>query len=316
MILCVTPNPAIDRTLLVPNFRAGAVLRPSHVLVAAGGKGLNVARSIHSLGSSARCMGLLGGHSGRLFAELAMHDGLHGAWTWIANETRTCTIIVDSNRHEATGIYEAGAPVGADDWARFHADTLRAADGTDVACLCGSLPTGIVAEKIGHLIGALRMTQQPVWVDTSGVALEAALNAKPTGIKINGEEAGAVLDRQVTDVPSALDAADMIRQRGIGTVVLTLGKLGAVLTHATGRWWAYPPTVQSVSAVGSGDAFLAGFITALMTSAPLGEALRHGVAAGTANAGSLGGGSLMQHDFMTLLAATSVMAVPGDMPPL
>ena len=81
MILCVTSNPAIDRTLLVDALRVGEVHRAQKTLIAAGGKGLNVARTIHALGGSPFCMGLLGGHTGNLLAELAEREGLSAYWT-------------------------------------------------------------------------------------------------------------------------------------------------------------------------------------------------------------------------------------------
>ena len=111
MILCVTPNPAVDRTLTVPGIRLGEVSRAARALVAAGGKGLNVARVARAFGAEARCAGFLGGHSGQLVAELAEREGLCGGWTWIDGETRTCLIIVDPQGGEATVINEVGPAI-------------------------------------------------------------------------------------------------------------------------------------------------------------------------------------------------------------
>src|SRR5678815_4464903 len=94
MILCITPNPAIDRTLLVPNLTLGNVQRAQQTIVAAGGKGLNVARAIRTLGGEAVAMGFAGGHAGRLLGDLAQAEGLDSSWTWTNSETRTCTILI------------------------------------------------------------------------------------------------------------------------------------------------------------------------------------------------------------------------------
>src|SRR5512138_1568438 len=94
MILCLTPNPAIDRTLLLPGLTAGNVHRAETVIVVAGGKGLNVARVIRTLGGEPLCMGFTGGHAGRLLADLAQNEGLNSCWTWTDSETRTCAIFI------------------------------------------------------------------------------------------------------------------------------------------------------------------------------------------------------------------------------
>src|SRR6185295_17597755 len=97
MIICITPNLAIDRTILVPRVVLGSVNRAERSIVAAGGKGLNVARAIHTLGGESLCMGFAGGQAGRLLADLAQNEGLNSSWTWTNFETRTCTILVSLN---------------------------------------------------------------------------------------------------------------------------------------------------------------------------------------------------------------------------
>jgi 1-phosphofructokinase len=303
VILCITPNPALDRTLLLPELRRGEVLRPSEVIVAAGGKGLNVARSLHALGSQARCAGPLGGHNGRLFAELAAREGIDGLWTWAEGETRICTILVES-AGESTGIYERGQALAPASWARFCDDMLRAADEASAICLCGSLPPGVQPASYADAIAALRAIGLPLWVDTSGPALEAAVAARPSAIKVNAEEAAALLGTPIADVTSALAAAGAIRARGIATVALTLGRAGAVLLDADGAWLATPPPIQAVSAVGSGDALLAGLLHARATGASAAEALRYAVATGAANAAAPGAGRFTSRDVAELLATT------------
>src|SRR5689334_9541185 len=104
MILCVTPNPALDHTMTVPGLRLGEVARATQSFMAAGGKGLNVARVVTALGDAALCAGFLGGHSGRLLADLAEREGLPAAWTWFVGETRTSTILYDPQGSDATVI--------------------------------------------------------------------------------------------------------------------------------------------------------------------------------------------------------------------
>jgi 1-phosphofructokinase family hexose kinase len=310
MIVCVTPNPALDRTLLVPNFVAGKVSRAQTSLAAAGGKGINVARAIHNLGGEAFCNAFLGGVMGRYIAELAEQEGISGKWTWVDGETRTCIIVADAETGEATVINDLGPAVTADDWTHLHHDVMQALY-NEVSCVCfsGSLPPGSPVDAYLSLIQYAVKSGKQVWVDTSGVPLEKARHIPYIGIKVNGDEAGAIFGKSVIDVESARSAALELQQAGPNTVVLTLGALGAVMVHADGRWYAKPPTLKVVDPIGSGDSFLAGLVTSLNQGDLPGEALRRAVAAGAANALSVGGGQFPISDFDRVLTETTLITL-------
>jgi 1-phosphofructokinase family hexose kinase len=314
MIFCVTPNPALDHTLTIPRLRPGEVMRAEYARLAAGGKGLNVARAICALGGEPACLGFLGGHTGRLLADLAQRDGLRGEWTWINGETRTCVIVVSAEGGDATVINEQGPPVTGADWARFNADMLQAVTSTaspsgrfsfqqSIICFSGSLPPGSPPESWEHLLRSLQSAGHSVWVDTSGEALRAALHVAGLNVKVNGAEAGAALGREVHDPASAIEAANELRLRGASNVALTLGKHGAVLVNEIGVNYAPAPPVKVVNTVGSGDSFLAGLATALSQGKSPAEALYWGVAAGTANAASSGGAHFTRDEFQAALAS-------------
>jgi 1-phosphofructokinase family hexose kinase len=309
MILCITPNPAVDRNLIMPGLRVSDVNRAMQTIVAAGGKGLNVARVIRTLGGAPLCMGFLGGHAGRLVAELAEREGLPCAWTWIEGETRTCLILVDSSGGDATVINEPGPTVTGEDWARLQPAVRREAARADYVALSGSLPPGSPLDAYAELLHALRSAQRSVWVDTSGPSLRVALEVGGLNIKVNTIEAGALLGRQVEGAASALEAAaELRRQSQSHAVVLTLGARGAVMVTGAGRWHAQPPLLQPVSTVGSGDAFLGGLLVALVDGRAEPQALCHGVACGAANALSASGGALTRDDFETVLRSVTVEA--------
>lgn len=310
MILCITPNAAVDRTLTIPGFQKGSVSRTTDTLIAAGGKGMNVARAVVTLGGAALCAGFLGGHSGRLLAELAEREGFQAVWTWIDQETRACIIIIDpEDEAEATLINEKGATITSADWARFQADILGEMERVDAVCLCGSLPSGTPPDGLTGLIRAVQAAGRPIWIDTSGAALQAAVSAAPAGVKVNASEAGELTGQVVTDRATALQVALALCQMGPQTVVLTLGKRGAIMVHETGIWWAQPPDIQAVSGIGSGDAFLAGLVTGLAAGQPPVEALQRAVAAGAANALQPGGGRFDLNDFENILATISLIAM-------
>jgi 1-phosphofructokinase family hexose kinase len=296
MILCITPNPAIDRTFVVSSLILGNVHRAERVIVAAGGKGLNVARTIHSLGGEPFCMGFAGGHSGRLLADLAQNEGLHSSWTWINSETRTCVILVSKNG-DATVINEPGMPVLHPDWKRLQRDVRKNIASVSSVCVSGSLPPGSSADDVYGLLRILVNSGKQVWVDTSGTGLNAVLTYPGICIKVNGDEISRALGFEVKDVASAKRALMMLDERGISTCVITLGNAGALLTTTEGRWYAKGPRVRVVSAVGSGDSFLGGLVSALDGGKGWLEALCDAVAAGTANALSAGGGQFAFQEF-------------------
>lgn len=308
-ILCVTPNPALDRTLEVPNLRAGEILRATSVRVAAGGKGLNVARALAALGVGSRSMGPLGGASGERLAGLAAEEGLDASWTWCDIETRTCLILVDPVARQATVVNEPGPTVSPADWRRFADDVLaasEAAPGASPVCVSGSLPPGVPAAALAELCGSLLVAragrERSVWVDSSGAALDAVLTTPGASLKINREEAEQTLGARLGDLGACAAAARTLLARGAPAVVLTLGADGALAATNAGCWHAASPPVESTSAVASGDSFLAGLVAALVSGRELPEALRWGVAAGAANAIANGGARFTRADFDSVLS--------------
>jgi 1-phosphofructokinase family hexose kinase len=307
MLLCITPNPALDRTLVIAGVRLGAIHRTDHVMLAAGGKGLNVARAAHTLGQPLHACAPLGGLTGQHVAHLAEHEGLTGAWNWrAAGETRTCTLVVDPEQDDATVFNEAGEPVTAEDWQRFHQTACAAAASAHLVTISGSLPTGVDPAVLAALIGDLQTHGTRVIVDTSGAPLSAALQAQPYGIKVNAHELGTALHQPVTTIDQAIQALHRVRAQQIALAVVSLGADGAIAASAAGICHARPPRQQIISSVGSGDSLLAGLATGLLRDAPLDQALALGVACGTADALTIGGGLIDPQEVARLRAATTV----------
>jgi 1-phosphofructokinase family hexose kinase len=307
MIVCVTPNAALDRTLHIPGFSTEGIFRPKQVIVNAGGKGINVARAIQILGGEAQCCGFLGGQTGGQIAALVEADGIKTRWTYIAEgESRICMIIVDPEQATSAVINESGPTVGETDWARLQQDILESSESLNTVCFCGSLPLSPPLDKFRALLVDLVEKGCRVWVDTSGDALAAAATLPGVSLKINVEEASVLLQQPIETLDDAWAAADILCQQVAAPVILTRGSEGAILSSASRRWSAEPPPIKLASTVGSGDSFLAGLLVALEHGAPAPEALRNGVAAGAANAQSLGGARFSRESFNQLLALTKV----------
>jgi 1-phosphofructokinase family hexose kinase len=300
-IVCVTPNVSVDRTFVVPRLVPNVVLRTDRTLAVAGGKGFNVARSLQVLGYQPLTVGMIGGYTGSHVAALARKERLDARWTGIRGETRTCVVIVSRETGTATVINEAGPAVSADEWSAFERAVLQERRRVRAVCLCGSLPAGVPAEQYGSLVARLRTKAVPVFVDSHGDALASAVVAHPTAVKINAEEAAGLLGRKIVTLDDAAGAAVEVGSTGIQQVVITLGSTGAVLALSGGVFCARPPDVDTVSAVGSGDAFLAAYVAAQVEGTDPVGALRCGVAAGAANAQSSWGGTFGRADYIVAL---------------
>jgi tagatose 6-phosphate kinase len=310
MIVTVTPNTALDRIEIVPSLAPGKVLRSTSLTLSAGGKGVNVARTIKILGGEAICTGFLGGYTGRQHAELVKQENLPAAWTWIDSETRAAIVIVDEATGETTVINEEGPAVTPFDWDRMQAEVLKQAEKAEAVCVSGSLPLGLDAEAYTELVKALNRVRRRVWVDSSGAALQAAVKSHPTVVKVNGLEAAGLLGwREFQDVSSAAKAARTIQQSGLSQVVLTLGKLGAVLASDAGIWYACPPKIHAICPIGSGDAFLGGLVYAWLNHSADPDMLCQAAAAGSANTLSVGGGKFTHQEFESVLAQTTVKKI-------
>jgi len=271
-------------------------------VLSAGGKGVNVARAVHCLGENGCCVGILGGHTGRLHAELVAQEGFTGFWTWIDQETRAAVIVNDPVCGEMTVINENGPQLTRQEWECYTFQVLELAAEANAVCFCGSLPLGVPPDKAYDLLTAVQKKGCRIWIDTSGKTLQAAIQAQPAVVKINLEELSEFLG-----VPTVREADQIARLAkkvlggGIEQVVVTLGKDGAILVTNYAAWVARPPELSIVSPIGSGDSFLAGLVTATLSGLPAPETLCRAVAAGTANALTIGAGKLTGLDYEKIL---------------
>lgn len=310
MLLTVTSNATIDRTLFIPQLTPGAVHRTTAVHLAAGGKGLNVARAARILGSEVVVTGILAGRAGQIVADLAVAEGLRSEWHWLSHsETRTCTLI-NHDAGDTTVINEQGPTLSAGDWADFAAHVQKVAGQAEAVALSGSVPLGVAPEALRDLAHSLVAPQRAIYVDTSAAAL-AALLEQPQGINIKvnqGELAsGLGLDPPQASPAELVRRAQALMSRGAALVVITLGGEGALMVAPEGQvWQAVAPSLRVVSTVGSGDAMLAGLAVARLRDYAPAEALAFGVACGSANVLSSLPGRFEQGQVETLLEQVEI----------
>lgn len=284
MILTVSLNAALDKTYLLPGFAAGHVGAPTRTLAMAGGKGINVARLLAALGEPALVVGLVAGHTGAHIAHCLDEEGLpHALLRLNTGESRTCVAVVDPRAGTLTEIHETGMAVSAADFEGFLARFEQHAPRARHVALSGSLPPGLGPSAYTALMAAARAHGCTVSLDTGPQTLASALAAGPDLIKPNQPEAEALLGMAIGP-DSLVPALDALISRGARAVALSLGAAGAAYAGPEGRYFFAAPEVDVVSAIGSGDAFLAAWLHASGRGADAREAGRLAVAAGSANA--------------------------------
>lgn len=308
MILTVTLNAAIDKTLIVPGFVAGHVHRPAQTLALAGGKGINVSRVLHALGESVLATGMVAGLAGHCIRAMMDAEGLrHDFQTLATGESRTCYAILHPESPPHTEINERGHLVTAADFAAFKVRyKLLVAQASWVA-LSGSLPPGLPAEAYLELIALAKAAGKPVSLDTSGPELPLALTGAPDLAKPNQGEAELALGRPVSlaDAPNAIRKLQAL---GPKVVALTLGGAGAVVGTSDEAWFVAAPDVTVVNPIGSGDSFLAAWLAMTRRGLGMVEAARWAVAAGSANAAVAGAAACTLAEIEALVPLTH--AVP------
>jgi 1-phosphofructokinase len=261
MIVTLTANPSVDRTIEVGRVRRGAVVRALGNRVDAGGKGVNVARALAAHGQKATAVVASGGAEGAQLEALLTQTatGLDVVAVPVGGATRANVTVVESDG-TTTKLNEPGPRLSKAELAALADALTDAAARADWVVLCGSLPPGAPTDWYAGLTRRIKATNGcRVAVDTSGAALARAVDAAPDLAKPNRDELADLTGRSIATLTDAVEAA---RSLGLAAVLVSLGPDGAVLVTATGAWHATAPRVEPKSTVGAGDAALAGYLAA------------------------------------------------------
>lgn len=295
MILCVAASPSVDKLFEVDRVEVGAIHRPTEFVQVPGGKGLNVARSAHALGADVTATGVLAGHAGRWIEEALAAEGVPSRFAWVEGETRASLSVADMTGRGLTEFYERGWDIGAAGWEQLEGIVRDLLPSSDWMTLSGNLPVGAPDDGYARLIRLARDEGIPVALDARDEALLLGVSAGPHVVKVNAEEAGTLLGTKVETLEDARAAAEELRWRvdgdGRGAIV-TRGAEGAVVVGPDGAVLRARLYEQGPYPVGSGDAFLAGLITALDRRSTWADALAIALGAAAANADMPGAGRL------------------------
>ena len=292
MILTVTLNAALDRTLSVPNLQVGHRHRASSSLALPGGHGVNVARALKRLGEPVIATGLAGGRTGTVIVEELTREGILNDFVRIDDESRTSAAFADPTNTLVTEINEYGPQVSEAELEVLFDKLRYLSKGADIVVFAGSLPQDVPDDIYAVATQRLRRDGLDSALDATGPRLRAGIGAEPTIVSVNRREAEEILGYEFGDDADAQAGAEELVEMG-AAVALVHDEGGCVACFGTGKRRKnfsarLAPFEEVVSTVGSGDAFLAGFLSAWYARLEPEQAIRRAVAVGAANTQTLG----------------------------
>ncbi|WP_158227241.1 1-phosphofructokinase [Mangrovitalea sediminis] len=272
-IVTVTLNPALDMTVRLDSLVPGEVnlARDGHLRPA--GKGVNVAMVLRDLGLPVSVTGILGRDNSAAYQALFKQMSMVNHFLEEPGATRI-NVKLSEQDGRVTDINLPGLSVSGATWEQLRATLVALCDHADTFVLSGSLPRGLATDSYAQLIRLLKERGKRVLVDTSGPALEAAVDAGPDLIKPNLDELVQWAGRPLPEAIDRDQAVAEIMARGVRCVVLSEGRRGLCWYDDRGAWQVSPPSVEVVSTVGAGDSLLAGIAYGLALGLPQDELLR------------------------------------------
>jgi 1-phosphofructokinase/tagatose 6-phosphate kinase len=309
VIVTVTLNAAIDRTLTVPNFQLGQRHRASQGLTLAGGKGINVARALKRLDVPVVATGLAGGRTGTRIVEELTSEAILNDFVRIADESRTSTAVVDPTAGTYTEINEWGPHVESEELAMLLDKISYLARGADMVVFAGTLPRGVDDAFYAEAIRDLNRRHVPAVLDSEGPPLRFGVEAEAFLVTPNQREAEGLVGQELGDDEDYMMALDRIADLGARNVLITAETRSFGLFRAERKrtlFRADAPLVEPVSAVGSGDVLLAAFLAARVAEKPLEDSLKIAVAAGAASTLEVGAGRFAPREAARLQSSVKV----------
>jgi 1-phosphofructokinase/tagatose 6-phosphate kinase len=314
MILTVTLNAAIDRTLAVPNFHVGRRHRAVEQTAVAGGKGVNVARALKALGRPVLATGTVGGGTGARIIELLDEEGITNDFVRINEESRMSTAVIDPTDGVTTEVNERGPALSNAERERVVERILYLAQGAQIVVLCGSLPRGVPVELYCQLIEDLRRLGVTTVLDTEGEPLRVAMRACPDLVTPNLIEAEELVGHEFADDDDRLTGVREIVELGARDAIITYESgCVALLGGDSAERRAYRVSVdprEPLSPIGAGDAFLAGYVAGLYERHSAEESLRFATACGAESVRHVGAGVIDPREVERLLPEVQAEQLP------
>jgi tagatose 6-phosphate kinase len=285
MILTLTPNPCVDKTVFIDDLQIGTFIRSQRCTCIPGGKGTNVSRAVKALGRDTKAMTIVGGHPGAHVVDMIEHqDGVPCIPVWVASQTRTITTVLEEELHRQTAFFEPGSRVTDEEAAKLREIFAEVVADAKVVTFNGTVPDPNIRTLYRDLIPIAKKHGVITILDSHGPELALGLESVPYMVKPNVAETEELVGYSLDTDKAKWRAMDSFHEKGVELVVLSLGKDGALVSRDGKRLHVIPPTIDEVNPVGSGDALVAGYAIGLMEGMDLADMAVLACAAGTANA--------------------------------
>ena len=283
MVITVTLNPAMDKTLIVDNFRAGMVNRASSLRYDIGGKGINVSKVLKNLGIESVSTGFLGGIWEKSFKEELEERSISFDFVNIEGNTRTNTKIVDNVNKVFTDVNEPGPMISDMELESLVAKYSELCSKGDIVVLSGGVSSSIPTDIYRILTETAKKKGAFVILDADGELLAEGLKALPHAIKPNEHELGKLLGIDISDRNEIIKGALSLKNKGIGRLMISLGSKGAIYITDDGVYFAEALKVQVKGTVGAGDSMVAGLIYSTINGFNAADTLKFATACGAAS---------------------------------
>ncbi len=260
MIITVTLNPAIDKTSTVDKLKTGKINRVSNVVYDPGGKGINVSKTILTLGGNSIATGFTGGYFGMMLERDLVDHGIAVNFVHIDQEIRTNTKIIDCDGN-ITEFNEPGFTVSEFEKERLINKLVNMAGNDAIFVLSGSLPVGMESSVYADLTSLLRGKGAKVYADFEGEALKCALEAEcvPNLLKPNRNEVLNFYGKDDATEEELIDMGRSFIKKGVENVIISCGADGALFFHNDDVYKSPALDVEVRSTVGAGDSMMAVF---------------------------------------------------------
>jgi 1-phosphofructokinase family hexose kinase len=284
-VICLGLMPALQRTLVFRHVELGEVNRAIECHQTGGGKALNMAVALATLGTPTGVTGFNGGASGRFVAAYVRAHGVRPGFTSLAGTTRTCTTVIDATSGVSTELIEEAPTPDAATWDAFVKRNRRLAARSRLLAISGTLPPGVADDFYAPFVQVATATGVPVVIDSHGGGLLRTLPYGPLLVKLNVRELEKTWGTVCATEAAILGAAERLRAAGARWVWVTEGGKPAYLLGACGAVRFDLPAITVKNPIGSGDCAAAGFIHAwLANGGAVADAVRAGLGCGMANA--------------------------------
>lgn len=301
MILTVTLNPAVDRTVEIDDFEIGAVNRIVSERIDAGGKGINVSKTIKNLNGTSKALGLIGGRSGLFIKDCLDKMGIENEFVLIQGETRTNLKIVDKVRKTNTDINEPGPVITSEDIDKIEDLIFRNLDRNSTVVFSGSVPANTDKRIYGRWIKRSKAAGARTILDADGDLLRYGIAEGPYLCKPNIKELEMLAGKKIENPAEAILLGEkIIKDNGIEIMVISMGEKGAIFINKNCSYYVNTIEVEVKSTVGAGDAMVAALAYCLDIGYDMEKTIRLSMASGIAAVMSTGSQAASYETIMEL----------------